>query len=118
MTYKAEKGFVAVAKGRFLRIPPRKARLVTDLIRGLTVREAKHLLAVTPKPSAVPAIRTLLMSAVSNVDHSQHSDADSLVIKKIYVDGGPTMKRIRPRAMGRAFSIRKRTCHIVICLSE
>jgi large subunit ribosomal protein L22 len=118
MATKLETEAVAVAKARFLRIPPRKARYVADMIRGMTVREAIDLLMVTPKPSAIPAILRLLKSAVSNVDRKAHSDTDNLVISEIFVNAGPTLKRIQPRAMGRAFRIRKRTCHITIILGE
>jgi len=118
MEQNAGKKYVATARGRFIRIPPRKARLVADLIRGKTVWEALHILSVTPKPSAVPSIHRLLKSAVANVDRKEHADTDHLIVSKIYVDGGPTMKRIQPRAMGRAFRIRKRSCHITIELDE
>ena len=114
----SEKNVVAKAKARYLRIPPRKARMVADMIRGLTVREAFDLLALTPKPSAVPAINRLLKSAVSNVDRREVSDTDNLLIGTIMVDGGPTLKRIQPRAMGRAYRIRKRTCHVTIALER
>lgn len=110
--------YVAVAKAKFLRIPPRKARLVADMIRGKTVREALNILAVTPKPSAIPAIRRLLKSAAANVDRHEHPDPEGLFVERILVDGGPTMKRIQPRAMGRAFRIRKRTCHLTVALGE
>lgn len=114
----SDENIVAKGKGRFLRIPPRKARLVADMIRGLTVREAFDLLALTPRPSAVPAINRLLKSAVSNVDRKEAPDPDNLVIGEIYVNGGPTLKRIQPRAMGRAYRIRKRTCHVTIALKQ
>lgn len=113
---KSEENYVAKAKGRYLGIPARKARFVVDLIRGKTVRQALNLLMVTPRPSAIPMIRRLLLSAVSNVDRKLHSDTDNLVISRINVDVGPIMKRIQPHAMGRAFRIRKRMCHITIGL--
>ena len=109
---------VATARGRFLGIPARKARLVADLIRGKTVREALNLLQVTPKPSAVPLIRQILISAVANVDRKKHANTDDLVVARIFVDGGPMLRRIQAHAMGRAFRIRKRTCHITIGLGE
>jgi len=118
MVVQKSESIVSTAKARFLRIPPRKARYVADLIRGRTVREALDLLMLTPRPSAVPAIRKLLLSAVSNVDRKAHSDTDNLVVSDICVDGGPILKRIQPRAMGRAFRIRKRTCHITIGLEK
>ena len=109
---------VAKAKARFLRVPPRKARYVADMIRGMTVKEGLEQLAVIPRPSAVPAVKRLLKSAMSNVDPRLHLDEDNVLISAIRVDEGPTMKRIQPRAMGRAFRIRKRTCHIEIELTE
>jgi len=109
---------VATAKARFLGIPARKAGLVANLIRGKTVRQALNLLQVTPKPSAVPLVRNLLLSAVSNVDRKQHANTDDLVVTRIFVDVGPMLRRIQPHAMGRAFRIRKRTCHMTIALSE
>jgi len=109
---------VATAKGRFLGIPARKARLVVDLIRGKTVRQALNLLQVTPKPSAVPMVRQLLLSAVSNVDRKKHPSTDDLVITQIFADVAPTLRRMQAHAMGRAFRIRKRTCHITIALGE
>ena len=115
---KREEAVVAKAKARFLGIPARKARLVADLIRGKTVREALNLLHVTPKPSAVPLVRNLLLSAVSNVDRKKHANTDNLVVSKIFVDVGPMLRRIQAHAMGRAFRIRKRTCHISIALAE
>jgi large subunit ribosomal protein L22 len=113
---KNDENYVARATARYLGIPARKARYVADLIRGRTVREALNILSVTPRPSAVPMIHRLLLSAVSNVDRKLHSDTDNLVISRINVDVGPIMKRIQPHAMGRAFRIRRRMCHITIGL--
>jgi large subunit ribosomal protein L22 len=115
---KSEEIYVAKATSRYQGIPARKARFVADLIRGRTVREALNLLTVIPRPSAIPMIRNLLLSAVSNVDRKLHSDTDNLVISRINVDVGPIVKRIQPHAMGRAFRIRKRMCHITIGLGE
>ncbi|MBN1903241.1 50S ribosomal protein L22 [Candidatus Sumerlaeota bacterium] len=115
---KTEEYYVAKASARYIGIPARKARYVADLIRGKTVREALNLLTVTPRPSAVPMMRRLLLSAVSNVDRKQYSNTDNLVISRINVDVGPIMKRIQPHAMGRAFRIRKRMCHVSIGLGE
>ncbi len=80
---KTKEAVVAKAKARFLGIPARKARLVADLVRGKTVRQALNLLQVTPKPSAVPLVRNLLLSAVSNVDRKQHANTDDLVVSMI-----------------------------------
>jgi len=116
---KETKGFnVASATLRYLHIPARKARLVADRIRGMSVREALNVLAVTPRPSAVPAIQRLIKAAVARVDRKKHADTDNLVISRVFVDGGPTTKRMQPHAMGRAFRIRKRSCHITIELGE
>ncbi|MGB9668177.1 MAG: 50S ribosomal protein L22 [Thermosulfidibacteraceae bacterium] len=103
---------------RYARISPRKARVVADLIRGKNVDEAFTILKFTPKKGA-RIIEKLLKSAVSNAERSPHIvDVDSLYIKTIYVNEGPMLKRIRPRAMGRAYLIRKRTSHIYIELDE
>lgn len=105
---------VSTASARFQRVSPRKARYVCDLIRGMTVAEAQAALSLIHRPSAVPIIARLLKSAVAN---SQHPDADELVVGRIWVDGGPMLKRWRPRAFGRAARIRKRMSHITIQLT-
>lgn len=103
---------------RYARISPRKARVVADLIRGKDVDEAFSILKFTPKKAA-RIIEKLLKSAVSNAEASPDIvDVDSLYVKTIYVNQGPVLKRIRPRAMGRAYLIRKRTSHIYIELDE
>jgi large subunit ribosomal protein L22 len=104
------------AKCRFARVSPRKARYVADMLRGKTVDEAFQLLKFTHRPSAVPIIERLLKGAVASVDKREHPETGSLVIGKIYVDGGPIMYRVRPAAMGRAVRIRKRSAHITIFL--
>ena len=107
----------ARAVSRFIRISPRKARLVADLIRGKSVEEALGILALTPK-KASPILRKAVLSATANV--RDLSDADRRVknsdvfIKEIRIDDGPTLKRIRPRAQGRAYRINKRTSHIKV----
>ena len=113
-----EQEYVARGIVRYLHIPARKARFIADRIRGLTVREALNMLAVIPRPSAVPAIRRLLLSVVAGVDRKVYSDTDDLVISRIYVDGGPTLKRMQPHAMGRAFRIRRKSCHVTLELGE
>jgi large subunit ribosomal protein L22 len=107
---------VSEATARFVRVPPRKARYVADLIRGKTVAEAFQILRFTMRPSSMPIIERLLKSAVSGVDKKEHPDTDVLIIGKITVDGGPMLKRYQPRAMGRANIIRKRSSHISITL--
>ena len=107
----------ALAKLRFARIAPRKARLVADLVRGMGVDEAVEVLSFTRKKSA-PMISKLIQSAVSNAEVSNPGvDVDELFIQRIFVDEGPTLRRYRPRAHGRATRVRKRTSHITVVLS-
>lgn len=105
------------AKLKFVRVAPRKARLVADLIRGKGSEEALNLLTFTKKTAAKIIIK-LLKSAIANATQKKNVDVDRLYIKKITVDQGPTMKRYQPRALGRATQIRKRTSHITIILDE
>jgi len=105
------------AKLRFVRIAPRKARLVADLIRGKGSEEAMNILTFTKKAAAKILIK-LLKSAIANATQKKTIDIDRLYVKKIAVDQGPTMKRFQPRAMGRATTIRKRSSHITIILDE
>ncbi len=105
------------AKARFIRISPRKAGLAADLVRGKMVQEALTDLAFCQKAGG-RIITKLLKSALANVDQLGNMDMDSLFVKRISVDQGPTMKRFRPRAMGRATRIRKRTSHITLILDE
>lgn len=107
----------AKAVARTVRIAPRKARLVMDLIRGKQVGEALSILMLTPK-AASPIIEKVLKSAVANAEHNYEMDANNLVVTEAYVNEGPTLKRFRPRAMGRASQINKRTSHITIVVSE
>ncbi|RLB04810.1 MAG: 50S ribosomal protein L22 [Deltaproteobacteria bacterium] len=106
-----------MARARFVRVSPRKARLVADLIRGKGVEEALNILAFTNKAFA-KKLTKLINSAVANAQHNTKMDVDKLWIKRIFVDGGPTLKRYIPRAMGRATMIRKRTSHITVVLDE
>jgi large subunit ribosomal protein L22 len=99
------------------RIAPRKARLVVDLIRGKQIGEAVAILNLTPK-AASPIVEKVLKSAMANAEHNYEMDVNNLVITQAFVDEGPTLKRFRPRAMGRASQILKRTSHITIVLSE
>ncbi|MDG5788111.1 50S ribosomal protein L22 [Evansella sp. AB-P1] len=100
-----------------VRIAPRKVRLVVDLIRGKGVGEAISILRLTPK-KASPVVEKLLNSAIANAEHNYEMEPDNLVISKVYVDEGVTLKRFRPRAMGRASRINKRTSHITVVLTE
>lgn len=107
----------AKAVAKHVRISPRKARQVIDLIRGKDVAEAFAILQFTTHRGAEP-IGKVLKSAVANAEHNYDLDTTDLWVKKAYVDEGPTMKRIRPRARGRAVLIRKRSSHITIILGE
>ncbi|ACV59710.1 50S ribosomal protein L22 [Alicyclobacillus acidocaldarius] len=107
----------ARAVARYLRIAPRKARLVVDLVRGKNVQEALAILKFTPR-AASPLVEKVLRSAIANAENNHNMDVDKLYIKEIYVDEGPTLKRWHPRAQGRAFSIFKRTSHITVVLAE
>lgn len=108
---------VAEAEARFVRSSPRKVRLVIDLIRGKNVSEALNLLRYTPK-AAARIVTKLLSSAVANAAQAPGVNTDELYVKEAWVNAGPTMKRVRPRAMGRAVLIRKRTCHVKIVLEQ
>ena len=105
----------AVAK--YVRISSRKVKIVIDLIRGKTVDEALAILMHTPRGAAEP-VDKLLKSAVANAENNLDMNKDDLFIAEIYADQGPTLKRFRPRAQGRASRIRKRTSHITIILDQ
>jgi large subunit ribosomal protein L22 len=102
---------------RHARIAPRKARLVADLIRGMSVGDALGLLNFTPKKGA-GVIKKVVQSALSNATQAKGVDEDRLYVSHISVDEGPTAKRWSPRAMGRATKIRKRTSHIRVAVEE
>ena len=108
---------VATATAKYVRMSPRKMRLVADQVRGKGVAEARTLLAFSTR-NAAEVIGKVLGSAVANGENNHNLNADELFISSIYVNEGPTMKRIRPRAMGRAFRIRKRSCHVTVELSS
>jgi large subunit ribosomal protein L22 len=105
------------AVARFIRISPQKARLVADVIRGQNVEEAINTLRFMPKKGA-RILRKVVESAVANASQNDAIDVDTLYVKTIYIDGGPMLKRMRPRAMGRANRILKRTSHITVVLDE
>ncbi|TXH40310.1 MAG: 50S ribosomal protein L22 [Actinobacteria bacterium] len=105
----------ARAQARYVRVTPMKARRVADLIRGLPVAEAQAILRFAPQAASEP-VGKVLDSAIANAAHNQQLDPSSLVVAAAYVDEGPTMKRFRPRAQGRAYRIRKRTSHITVVL--
>ncbi len=103
----------ARAVARHVRISPTKARRVVDLVRGLPAQEALTVLKFAPQ-AASETVYKVLASAVANAENNERLDPDSLLVRAAYVDEGPTLKRFRPRAQGRAYRIRKRTCHITI----
>jgi large subunit ribosomal protein L22 len=105
----------AVAK--FVRISPRKIRLIMDEVRGKKVGEALNLLAFAPQKGAV-ILKKLINSAVANAEQNTNADVDALYIKQVFADEGPTLKRFRPRALGRATRIRKRSSHLTVVLDE
>ena len=106
----------AVAKARFVHVSASKARRVIDLVRGKSVTEARAILAHTPRAVAEDWEK-LLNSAVANAEHNHELLGDDLKILSVTADEGPTLKRFRPRAMGRASAIRKRTSHLSIALT-
>ena len=106
----------ATAHARYVRQSPFKVRRVLDLVRGLPVNEAEHVLNLTNRRAADP-IKKALKSAVSNAEHNLALDADELFIAEAFADEGPTLKRFRPRARGRATRVEKRTSHITIVVS-
>ncbi|MCP4574972.1 MAG: 50S ribosomal protein L22 [Deltaproteobacteria bacterium] len=105
------------AAARFIRISPRKVRLVMDQVRGMQVELALNKLSFAPQKGA-RILKKLLDSAVANAEQDANVDVDALYIKRIYADEGPTLKRWRPRAQGRATRIRKRTSHLTVILDE
>ncbi len=105
------------AIARQVRMSPRKARLVADLIRGKQVEEALLVLRFTPKKAASILAKTL-RSAIANATDTQNVDPDDLYIKRVHIDGGAMLKRFRPRAHGRATPIRKRTSHFTVVVDE
>jgi large subunit ribosomal protein L22 len=107
----------AKAQARRVRVSPTKARRVVDLIRGLPTTEAQAVLQFAPQAASEPVLK-VLNSAVANASNNHNMDARELVVAAAYVDEGPTMKRIRPRAQGRAYRVRKRSSHITIVVTD
>lgn len=106
------------AVARFVRVPPAKARLVLDQVRGKQVSEALQILPYIPR-AAARLVEKVLRSAIANAEHNhQLRTLDDLTIVQAFADGGPSMKRVQPRAMGRANFIRHRTSHLTIVLSD
>lgn len=107
----------ATAKATFERIAPRKVQIVLDLIRNKPVDEAMAILKFTPKAACEP-LQKLLKSAMANAENNHNMSVASLYVAECYVCQGPTLKRIRPRAQGRAYRINKKTSHITLVLEE
>lgn len=106
-----------IAKARYIRMSPRKVRLVADLVRGLDVAKAEAQLRFVGKAAARPVLK-VIRSARANAEHNHKLETGTLFIKSITVDGGPVLSRWRARAFGRAAPIRKRTSHITVILGE
>jgi large subunit ribosomal protein L22 len=107
----------ARAQARFVRVTPLKARRVVDVIRGMKADEAAALLRFAPQSAAEP-VRKVLESAMANAENNDGLAPDTLYVAEAYVDEGPTMKRFRPRAQGRAYHVAKRTSHITVVVEE
>ncbi len=107
----------ARAQARYVRVTPMKARRVIDLIRGMRAADAQSVLAFAPQAASEP-VGKVLASAIANATNNHAMDARTLVVSEAFVDEGPTMKRIRPRAQGRAYRIRKRSSHITVVVSD
>ena len=108
----------ATATARFIRVAPRKMGLVSNMVRGKRVEDAFSILHFSPKAASVP-LEKLIRSALSNLlqqEGSKKIDTEDVIISELIVNEGPTLRRYRPRAMGRATRIRKRTCHIQVTL--
>jgi large subunit ribosomal protein L22 len=107
----------ATAKARFVRVSPTKARRVIDLVRGKSVSDALDILRWAPQAASEPVAK-VIASAAANAQNNDGHDPATLVVATVYADEGPTAKRIRPRAQGRAFRIRRRTSHITVVLES
>ncbi|MCX8527859.1 MAG: 50S ribosomal protein L22, partial [Candidatus Nanopelagicales bacterium] len=107
----------ARAQARYVRVTPMKARRVINLIRGMKAADAQAVLTFAPQAASEP-VGKVLASAIANATNNHAMDARALVVCEAFVDEGPTMKRIRPRAQGRAYRIRKRSSHITVVVSD
>ncbi|MTI70819.1 MAG: 50S ribosomal protein L22 [Firmicutes bacterium] len=107
----------AKAIAKHIRISPRKVQIVADLVRGKDVQEALTILKFTPKKGA-KELEKVMKSAAANAEHNLDLDIDNLYVSEAYANQGPTLKRFRPRAQGRAFEIKKRTSHIGVVVKE
>ena len=108
---------VATAKATYIRIAPRKVQIVLDLIRNQPADKAMAILKYTPKAACEPLMK-LLKSAIANAENNNNMDVTKLYVAECSVSQGPTLKRIRPRAQGRAFRINKKTSHITLVLKQ
>ncbi|HWR38588.1 MAG TPA: 50S ribosomal protein L22 [Patescibacteria group bacterium] len=107
----------AKAVAKYIRIAPRKIRIVVDLIRGKNVGEAFSILKFTPKIGS-EVVENVLRSAVANAEHNYDMNSDALYVAAVYVDQGPTLKRIHPRSRGQAFKILKHSSHVTLVVKE
>jgi large subunit ribosomal protein L22 len=107
----------AIATAKFIRMSPTKVRQVVDLIRGRHVDDARRVLRFTRRAASAPVLK-VLDSAVANAEHNRALPGDELIIVRTWVDEGPTLRRFRPRALGRATRIRKRTCHVSVVVGR
>jgi large subunit ribosomal protein L22 len=107
----------AKAIARYVRMSPYKVRRVLDQIRGRSYREALIILEFMPYKACEPILKTL-RSAVANAEHNEGLDPSTLVVSQAFADGGPSLRRFRPRAQGRAYQIRKPTCHITVAVAS
>src|SRR5918995_5477723 len=107
----------AMATAKFVRMSPTKARIVIDLIRGRHVDDAQRVLRFTQRGASEPVLK-VLNSAIANAEHNRGLSADELIVVRAWADEGPTLRRFRPRALGRATRIRKRTCHISVVVAR
>src|SRR5574344_1306550 len=107
----------AKAIAKYIRIAPRKLRIVINLIRGKSVNEAFAILKYTPKVGS-EVIEKVLRSAVANAEHNYDMNVDNLIVSNAYVNQGPTLKRIHPRSRGQAFKILKRSSHVTVAVNE
>ena len=105
------------ATAKYIRIAPRKLRIVMNLIRGKKVSEAFAILKFTPKVGS-EVVEKVLHSAVANAEHNNDMNVDNLYVSTCFVDQGPTLKRIHPRSRGQAFKILKHSSHVTVCVSE
>ena len=108
---------VAKAHAKYIRISPRKVKIVADLIRGKSLPQATAILMTTPKAASEPLLK-LMNSAAANAENNHSMDPEKLYVAEVFATPGPILKRIMPRAQGRAFRINKRTSHVTICVAE